>query len=249
MLKKYENVKSVNIDEQSNFIYVEIEKNIEEEQYKFKSKAEAWRIVGGLSEPGKMPGYGWSIPASECKRGSYLRHTNKNSICANCYAMKNRYKFKNVQDAQYNRLEKFKNPLWVQAMSHLIKETKYFRWFDSGDLQSLRMLKKIVEVCNNTPDTKHWLPTREHSIVLKYLDMGFKIPDNLCIRMSADEVNIKPVCEIKGCQIATVSDKDVNQISNHTCPVSYNKDIKSCKDAGCYSCWNKNIHNITYHIH
>ncbi len=45
-----------------------------------------------LSKPSKMPGYGWSTPASRCITGSKLRRI-KGSVCHGCYAMKNRYVF------------------------------------------------------------------------------------------------------------------------------------------------------------
>ena len=73
---------------------------------------QATTIIGGLSKPGKMPGFGWSIPAAECKRGSKLRK-KEGTACFGCYACKGRYSFKNVQKALYNRLESFKNPLWI----------------------------------------------------------------------------------------------------------------------------------------
>jgi len=34
---------------------------------------QAWKIVGGLSKPGKMPGWAIGIPAKECNTGSKLR--------------------------------------------------------------------------------------------------------------------------------------------------------------------------------
>jgi hypothetical protein len=67
-------------------------------------------------------------------------------------------------------LDSINHPLWTQAMATSIIETKtgFFRWHDSGDLQSLDHLKKIFEVCNLTPGIQHWLPTREASIIVAY---------------------------------------------------------------------------------
>ena len=47
--------------------------------------SEAWKLVGGLSKPGKMPGWSIGIPAKECKTGSKLRAV-KGSVCEDCYA-------------------------------------------------------------------------------------------------------------------------------------------------------------------
>jgi len=123
---------------------------------------EAWDIVGGLSKPSKMPGWAYGLPAKECKTGSKLRQV-KGSTCYDCYALKGCYVFKVVQDAQYRRLASIKHPLWTGAMSLLInsKKSKEFRWHDSGDVQDEDHLMKIFAVCKLTPETSHWMPTRE----------------------------------------------------------------------------------------
>ena len=77
--------------------------------------SEAWDLVGGLSKPGKMPGWSIGIPAKECKTGAKLRLV-QGSVCYDCYALKGCYVFKVVQDAQYRRLHAIKDPAWVQAM-------------------------------------------------------------------------------------------------------------------------------------
>jgi hypothetical protein len=87
-----------------------------------------------------------------------------------------------VQAAQYRRLEAIKSPLWVGAMALLInsKKSKWFRWHDSGDLQDVDHLLKIFAVCKLTPDTRHWLPTRE-AWTQDFLD---QVPSNLTLRFS-----------------------------------------------------------------
>ena len=74
--------------------------------------SEAWDLVGGLSKPGKMPGWSIGIPAKECKTGAKLQKV-PGSVCFDCYAMKGCYVFKVVQDAQYRRLAALKDPAWV----------------------------------------------------------------------------------------------------------------------------------------
>ena len=123
-------------------------------------KKEAREITGGLSKPSKMPGPSYNLPAASCQTGAKLAKI-PGTICHGCYAMKGRYRFRNVRLALARRLESLDHPQWVQAMTILIKGEKFFRWHDSGDLQSAWHLQQIFEVCNNTPDTAHWLPTRE----------------------------------------------------------------------------------------
>ncbi len=42
--------------------------------------AQAWEIVGGLSKPGKMPGWSIGLPAKECNTGGKLQKI-KGSVC------------------------------------------------------------------------------------------------------------------------------------------------------------------------
>ena len=144
------------------------------------NKKEARKITGGLSAPGKMPEGSYNLPAVACQTGAKLRKI-PGTPCWGCYAFKGRYNFPNVKDALTRRLESLGHRDWVQAMAVLIKGKKFFRWHDSGDLQSVQHLKKIFEVCEATPDTQHWLPTQER----KYLPLkGSSIPKNLIIRLS-----------------------------------------------------------------
>ena len=195
---------------------------------------EAWDLVGGLSMPGKMPGWSIGIPAKECKTGSKLRAV-KGSVCEDCYALKGCYVFKVVQDAQYRRLAAIYTAPWVQAMAHLINSKKpdVFRWNDSGDVQDLEHLNKIYEVCRLTPSKRHWMPTRE-AWVKDHLD---RAPSNLVIRFSAPMVD----------QAAPASWKNTSTVvtAAATCPAP--SQDNQCKD--CRNCWNKEIKNISYGQH
>lgn len=216
-----------------------------------QTKKYALDVVGGLSAPSKMPGMGWSIPAAECNRGSQLRKV-EGTACHGCYACKGRYVFPNVQAALYNRLESIQKTEWVSAMIFLLKDQEYFRWFDSGDLQDWTMLKKISEVCEATPNCKHWLPTREFGIIRTFLKKGNTIPDNLTIRLSSDMVNELPVHSIPGVPFSTISTKTdtFDHLSVNNCPVAASKTIKSCDDAGkCRKCWDKTALHVNYKKH
>ena len=96
-----------------------------------------------------------------------------------------------IKAAQYVRLKAIKDPRWVDAMVAQIKNQKYFRWHDAGDIQSEEHLLKIFEVCKRTPKTKHWIPTREAQF-LKLVNPE-EVPDNLIIRMSSHMIDQGPV--------------------------------------------------------
>ena len=194
-------------------------------------KKEAERITGGLSAPGKMPEGSYNIPASACQTGAILREV-PDTPCHECYAFKNRYNFPNVKNALQRRLESLTHPQWVEAMTTLVKKKKHFRWHDSGDIQSVAHLKKIYEVCINTPKTMHWLPTQER----KYLPLG-SYPDNLTIRLSNSKNNSKP--GNAWTHWSTVVD------SGGTCPAS--KQGNKC--GSCRRCWNPKVKHVTYPKH
>ena len=107
-------------------------------------KKEATAITGGLSKPSKMPGPAHNLPAWNCITGGKLQAV-KGSVCAGCYAMKGRYRFKNVRAALDRRLQALTDPRWVDAMTALITGEPWFRWHDSGDIQSAQHLKNIFE--------------------------------------------------------------------------------------------------------
>ena len=199
---------------------------------------EAKQITGGLSSPSKMPGYAYNLPAWECVTGVKLQAV-AGSVCAGCYAMKGRYRFKNVKDALNRRLNSLTHPQWVEAMtvlvSHYSRAVPFFRWHDSGDLQGADHLKNIFEVCNATKQVQHWMPTREAKL-LTYLQPEV-VPKNLIIRMSSHMIDQKPVKFWPW--TSTVS------TGSFTCPAS--KQGNECKS--CRNCWDRNIANVSYPKH
>ena len=204
----------------------------------------AQSIIGGLSEPSKMPCYGFSIPASRCKTGSKLRKV-AGSVCSICYALKGRYVFGVVQNALERRFSKLSHPQWVKAMAFLIntlEKSGYFRWHDAGDIQSLTHLQRIVRVCKATPHIKHWLPTREYGIVAAYVRKYGAFPANLNVRLSAYMMDGPPPSHLAkslGVQTSGVLHE------GFTCPAP-NQGNK-CLD--CRACWITKIPNVNYKVH
>jgi len=206
-------------------------------------KKEAKEITGGLSKPNKMPGPSINLPAVACITGAKLVNV-KGSTCSGCYALKGRYRFQNVKDAMQRRLAKLHDPRWIDAMVTLIngrhwqKPQPVFRWHDSGDIQSVQHLKNIFEVCKLTPDTLHWLPTRE-SRFLKLMDPDV-VPKNLKIVLS-DHMNDQPVAPTWWPYTSGVT-TDHEAV---TCPAS--KQGNKCLD--CRKCWDRGTKRVIYGKH
>ena len=100
-----------------------------------------------LAKTSKMPGYSISTPATDCITGGKLQKL-KGSVCSDCYALKGSYTFSNVKPALKKRQEFMKSPKWVELMVETLNRTKspYFRWFDSGDVQSVEHAKQIPPI-------------------------------------------------------------------------------------------------------
>lgn len=210
------------------------------------TKSQLVRYVGGLSNPSKMPGFGYSLPAQECVTGRRLRRL-VGTVCSKCYALKGRYKFPRVKSAMYFRLERIGEPLWVAAMAELINRTgnAWFRWHDSGDLQSIAHLRRIIEVCEATPSVNHWLPTREYRMVKLYIENGGKVPVNLNIRLSAHKIDGEAPA-VAGTTGSTVSSADHRSVvPGHHCPAHQQGNF--C--GSCRACWDKTVPLVDYPLH
>ena len=200
--------------------------------------------VGGLSAPSKMPCHGYSIPAARCKVGRKMRRV-VGSICSICYALKGRYSFPNVSSALERRFALISQKGWAKNMVAAllrIEQSGYFRWHDSGDLQSIAHLRRIVRICEATPEIKHWLPTREFAVVRKFLESGGKIPANLTVRLSAlmiDGLAPESLAKKLGVQVSGAS------ASAFSCPAPKQGNV--CGE--CRACWSKDNFNITYKVH
>ncbi len=199
-------------------------------------KKEAKEITGGLTYTTKMPGPSYNTPASRCLTGAKLRNV-KNSVCSSCYALKGNYKrFPKVEEALERRFQSLGHVSWVTAMATLIKGHKFFRWHDAGDLQSMQHLENIFEVCRLTPDTQHWMPTREARF-LSLMDPDI-VPSNLIIRMSSHMIDQKPVKFWPWTSTVT---------SGHDASCPAPKQGNTC--GSCRACWSRDVKTVSYGKH
>jgi len=202
-------------------------------------------IVGGLSKPSKMPGYSTSIPAQRCGVGAKLR-TVKGSVCSGCYALKGCYVFPVVKEALENRFQCLKDPRWTAAFIALLnrKKVEFFRWHDSGDLQSVAHLRNICQVAENTPGTLHWIPTREYRIVEAYRAEYGRLPANLILRASAHMIGKEAPSRFEHSSMVLPKGESSHE-SASVCPAP--DQGNSCGD--CRSCWDTRVSTVAYRYH
>ena len=150
-----------------------------------------------------------------------------------CYALKGNYtRYKAIKAAQYRRLDATKDPRWVDAMAAVIKRQKSFRWHDAGDVQDQQHLNKIFEICRLTPDTRHWLPTREAWIKAHLASK----PDNLVIRFSP------PMMDQRN---DTWPNSSMVVETGATCPAP----AQGGKCGSCRQCWDGDVKVVSYGKH
>jgi len=196
-----------------------------------------------LSKAGKMPCESYSLPAQACKVGSKLALI-EGSVCRFCYALeRGNYRFKAVKALRQSNLDALPTgndwKQWIASMVDSINKSNqsgYFRWHDSGDIQSLAHFKAIIKVAELLPSIRFWLPTKESKVIRTIKT----IPDNLVVRLSSPMIDQKPLTYAN---TSTVH-KD-NAPHGWECPAP--------KQAGkcmlCRACWDKSIPNVSYIKH
>ena len=194
-----------------------------------------------LSNTSKLGCKSISLNAKNCKTGSKLAK-KKGSVCFGCYALKGCYQFPVVQDAMARRMEFFNSPNFIPIMVWLLSSLrkKKFRWFDSGDVQSVLMALNILEICRLTPEVKHWIPSKEVKIWRTVLKIQ-KLPKNVCLRISSPNIDQEP---LKGFENTSTVHKDKKAFGLEC--VAYKQDGK-CLD--CEACFNKKVKNVSYPLH
>ena len=210
---------------------------------------QTYPVVIRLSSASKMPCHSFSLPAEKCITGSMLRLV-AGSVCSKCYARKNFYRMPTVRAprdwnlAVWEQCSKSAEGIaeWVDAMVHSIgknEKSGFFRWFDSGDIQSLSMLRAIVSIADRLPKIKFWLPTHEGKILAKYLKNGI-LPENLIVRKSADMLGSieRPIGQALTCSVGA-------DAADGQC-IAYRQGGKCL---ACRACWNPKNKNINYPLH
>lgn len=186
----------------------------------------------------------WSLEALDTCPGSKKSNGELVDACRGCYAVGGNYRFPNVKAPRIENKQDWKRPLWVSDMVRELDNDRYFRWFDSGDVYSVRLAVKIYEVMQLTPWVKHWLPTRMHKFAkFKTILARMQSLPNVMVRPSSDSVMGEFEVGIHGSTIIP----DVNAVPEGVAVCkAYQNDAKcgSCRD-----CYDKSISVIAYPAH
>lgn len=197
-----------------------------------------------LSKTSKLDGIlSWSLNALDTCQGS-IDPVTKELVpaCQGCYATTGNYRFPNVKAPREFNKANWQNDAWVSDMVKALDSSRYFRWFDSGDMYSIDLAEKILQVMIKTPWVKHWLPTRMHKFT-KYDTVINKMMqlENVVVRLSSDGVQGEI---INGLTTSTIF-SDTLPVGAFECK-AYQNDGK-CN--GCRACYSKDVQVIAYKAH
>lgn len=198
-----------------------------------------------LSKTSKLDGIlSWSLQALETCPASKNKDGSLVPACQGCYATTGNYNYPNVKAPRAFNKEDFKRAEWVSEMVIALDSSRYFRWFDSGDMFSLELAEKIYKVMESTPWVKHWLPTRMykfkkfHSVIAKMQALP-----NVVVRFSSDSVTGEVIA---GDTTSTIISHE-SQLKNVDGICQAYKTDGKCN--GCRACWDKSIKVIGYQAH
>lgn len=214
-----------------------------------------------FSKTAKMPGRSWSLQAGmPSKGGSCPASIDPDTgeyvdACKGCYALQGNYRYPNVRDPRMHNMQDWKRDAWVSDMVAELDNDRYFRWFDSGDMYSLKLAEKIYSVIICTPWVKHWLPTRMHKFtkfnnILRAME---ELP-NVCVRRSSDSVLGEYKKDVHGSTIVPGLDKLEDGTQSFNGEIPQGTELCRAFERGgkcgtCRACWSKDVNTVAYPAH
>ena len=198
-----------------------------------------------ISVTSKLDGIrSWSLQALDTCPGSISSPGVLVDACRGCYATTGNYNYPNVKAPRLSNREDWQRFDWVSDMVKALQNDRYFRWFDSGDMYTLGLAEKILEVMRLTPWVKHWMPTRMHKfpkfeLVLK----SMRELSNVSVRFSSDSINGQFTNGLHGSVIVA----DTDQVSKAMTLCRAYENAGKC--SGCRACWDKKVKVIAYPAH
>jgi hypothetical protein len=188
---------------------------------------------------------------------------DKRNVCHFCYATRHRYAMPMTKRAMARRMDAWQRATWVPSMVFALRQSKRrcFRWFDSGDIQNYAHLLKILSIVEQTPDVRHYLPTKEAGELRWAFHVERRdIPSNLVIRICSPKIQpgwvmdgvlvwaayrpaIKKASVWRAEKVAKRRGKMLGRA--FVCPAKNTNN--HC--GRCRACWSPNLEEVIYELH
>ena len=198
-----------------------------------------------ISKVSKLDGIrSWSLQAGTTCPGAFNKDGSFVDACQGCYARGGRYHGENVKRPRRENQADWKRESWVSDMVSALKKETHFRWFDSGDMYSLSLAKKMLEVMKTATWVKFWLPTRMYKFA-KFQSIINEMDslDNVKVRFSSDSILGEFTPGVHGSTI--VPGYDAVPAGVKVCEAYQHEG----KCSGCRACWDKSVAVIGYPVH
>ena len=198
-----------------------------------------------ISTTSKLDGVrSWSLQALETCPGSIAAPGVLVDACAGCYATTGNYRFENVKAPRRHNKEDWQRLAWSDDMVKELDKDRFFRWFDSGDMYTLALAEKILEVMKRTPWVSHWLPTRMHKFPkFRQVLAEMQALPNVSVRFSSDSITGDYTKGLHGSVIVPTA-ADIKP--GMTLCRAYENEGKC---SGCRACYDKKVKVIAYPAH
>ena len=193
-----------------------------------------------ISKTSKMrvnnkPVKSFSLPA-----GTSCPGAKDAEVCGSCYAKSGFYHMPVVKNVrEHNRIAYHKDS-FVDDMVKIIGTDKWFRYFDSGDIETPELGEKIYQIAKRCPTTSIWIPSRSDKVksIAPSIKKLQSLP-NVSMRLSADNIGLsKPERPGVNSYVINVSDiPEAHKRGILVCPATTpGTTQKSCDTCtACYS--------------
>lgn len=198
-----------------------------------------------LSKTSKLDGIlSWSLNALDTCQGSIGKDGELVPACKGCYATTGNYRFSNVKAPREFNKKDWQRDSWVSDMLIALDSSRYFRFFDSGDIYTVELAEKILELCTKANWVKFWIPTRMHKFK-KYNEVLSKLEalPNVVLRKSSDAVDGS---RIEGNNTSVIF-SDESQLKGDEFICRAYENAGKCN--GCRACYSKDVSVIAYKAH
>ena len=198
-----------------------------------------------ISVTSKLDGIrSWSLQALDTCPGSIAAPGELVDACRGCYATTGNYRFENVKAPRRHNKEDWQRITWADDMVRELDKDRFFRWFDSGDMYTLALAEKILDVMKRTPWVSHWLPTRMYKFPkFRQVLAEMQALPNVSVRFSSDSITGQYTKGLHGSVIVPTA-ADIKR--GMTLCRAYENEGK-CN--GCRACYDKKVKVIAYPAH
>ena len=211
-----------------------------------------------LSNPSKLNSESFALPVNDevCKGRIDLETNELLEKCKFCYADdRGFYSMPDTKRVREDNLaiikENIETFIFFMIGKLNRKRNKEFRWFDSGDIFSVEFIKALIEICNKTKTTTHWIPTTTWNYnesdkieFLALLQVLQSLP-NVRLRASnpsAEQVLSKDLYPLQSVVVPKLG-KSTKEL--FYCPAS----LQSGKCGSCNACYKSTLKTIAYLKH